>query len=125
MTNLSEQTVFTPAAKNGENISSGNTLKPRLKFIPSLIWTRGIKMHTYFLDLQNIFLFAPHLFELRKLFCTPCRVKKIKKPLNPLGIERKISNRRILNRQSRLCLKYMYLYLQFKKIKISSKYFVL
>ena len=35
-------------------------------------------MHTHFLDLQNVFI-CPHLFELRKAFCTPCTTKKVKK----------------------------------------------
>lgn len=78
MTNLSEQTVLTPAAKKTVKYIFRDTLKPRLKFTPSLIWTRGIKMHTHFLDLQNIFYSPPHLFELRKAFCTPSGEKKLK-----------------------------------------------
>lgn len=49
-----------------------------LIFTSLLIWTSGIKMHTHFLDLQNIFIY-PHLFELIKAFCTPCKAKKSKK----------------------------------------------
>ena len=30
-------------------------------------------MHTHFLDLQNIFIYPPHLFEQGEAFCTPIR----------------------------------------------------
>ena len=78
MFNLSKQTVFTPAVKKTVKYIFRDTLKPRLKFTPSLIWTKGIKMHTHFLDLQNILYLTLHLFKLIKAFCTPCKAKKIK-----------------------------------------------
>ena len=79
MTNLSKQTIFTPAVKKLYKHLIRDTLKPRLKFIPSPIWTREIKMYTHFLDFQNIFIYHTHLFEPVEAFCTPSREKKFQK----------------------------------------------
>ena len=68
-----------------------DTLKPRLKFTPSLIWTSGIKMHTLFLICKTFFHLPPRLFELGEPFFFPSseekKFQKYKKSLNSLNWE--------------------------------------